>query len=95
MFEQQGEEYSALVNKVAKELFKRRHGKAADWDNLPLFVRKNYEDDACTAIETIREVLMHPTNEMIDAANRSLPSTTSGMIIAAIKASELNAITKK
>lgn len=95
MSEQNGEDCSALVKRVAKELFIRRNGKAGNWDSLPFFVRKNYKDDAFAAIQTIREVLLHPTDAMIDAANRSAPSTTSAMIIAAIRASALNVTIKE
>lgn len=90
MREQFGEEYPDIVMAVAKELFKRRHGKAGDWDGLPAFVQKNYKEDAFVAVQTIRDVLLRPTDAMIDAANRSTPATTGAMIVAAINASELN-----
>jgi hypothetical protein len=79
-----------IIKLVAQAIQRRRTGETTSWETLPSFVRKNYKDEAEEAIRVVKDVLSEPTDAMIDAANRSAPSTTASMIRAAIAASDIN-----
>ncbi|MCX8282496.1 hypothetical protein OSJ77_20090 [Phyllobacterium sp. 0TCS1.6C] len=80
----------SIVDRVAMALYERRAGRRGGWDSMPPFVQENYRKDARAAINAVRNVLLEPTDAMIDAANRASPSTTVVMLRSAIDASPLS-----
>lgn len=82
--------YEKLIEAVAIAIHANRSQRAQEWDQLPDFVRQTYRDYASAALSTVYNVMSHPNDAMIDAANRARPSVTSRTIQAAIEASPLN-----
>lgn len=80
----------SVVDRVAAALYERRAGRRGGWDSMPSFVQDNYRKDARVAINAVRDVLLDPTDAMIDAANRASPASTVVMLRSAIAASPIS-----
>jgi hypothetical protein len=82
--------YDDLVEETAKSIFDHKYSASLDWGRVPEFVQQIYRDHARATLPVIYRALREPTSEMIDAANRARPSSTSRTLQAAIEASPLN-----